>query len=137
MSIRCLAGKVLLIAAGCSGGYKVASVSGQVTINGQPLPGAQVTFQPIGSGREDPGPGSSGITDDQGRYNLKLLTSKQVGAVVARHRVMIYTYRPSRSKTEGAVEPETIPSRFNLESTLYFTVPREGTQAADFPLVTP
>jgi hypothetical protein len=137
MKARCLVGMGMLILAGCGGGYQVATVSGQVTMNGQPLAGAQVTFQPLGSGSEDPGPGSSGITDDQGRYTLKLLTSNKPGAVVGKHRVMIFTYRPSQSKAEGAVEPETIPPRFNLDSKVFFTVPPEGTQTADFLLVTP
>src|ERR1700724_2573379 len=99
MKARWLVGMGMLVLAGCGGGCQVAAVSGQVTMNGQPLPGAQVTFQPIGSSGEDPGPGSSGITDDQGRYTLKLLTLSKPGAVVGKHRVMIFTYRPSNSKT--------------------------------------
>ena len=136
-TVRRLAGMALLVLAGCGGGYPVAAVSGHVTMNGHALPGAQVTFQPVGSGADEPGPGSSGVTDDQGRYTLTLLTSNKPGAVVGRHRVMIFTYRPSASKTEGAIERETIPARFNLDSKVFFTVPPEGTQVADFALEKP
>jgi hypothetical protein len=122
---------------GCAGGYQVAAVSGQVTLNGHPLPGVQVTFQPVGAGGEDPGPGSSGITDNEGRYTLKLLTTQKPGAVVGKHRVMIFTLRPSNSKGEGAVPRETIPARYNLDSKVFFAVPPEGTQAADFGLEQP
>jgi hypothetical protein len=128
---------VVLVLVGCGDGFKVTAVSGQVTMNGHPLPGAQVTFQPIDTAGDDPGPGSSGITDNQGQYTLKLLTSKKPGAVVGKHRVMIFTYRPSPSKEEGAVIPETIPPRFNLDSKLFITISPEGTQTADFALEAP
>ena len=49
MKARWLVGMAMLVLTGCGGGCQVAAVSGQVTMNGQPLPGAQVTFQPIGS----------------------------------------------------------------------------------------
>ena len=137
MKMHSLVGLALLTLTGCGSGYQVAGVSGQVTWNGHPLPGVQVTFQPVGAGGEDPGPGSSGITDNEGRYTLTLLTTHKPGAVVGKHRVMLFTYRPSNSKVEGAVERETIPARYNLDSKLFFTVGPEGTQAADFNLEQP
>ena len=137
MRARWLVGIGMLLLAGCSAGYKVAPVSGRITMNGDPLPRAQITFQPLSSGGEEPGPGSSAVTDDDGRYVLKLLSSGKPGAVVGRHRVMIFTYRPSNSKEETAVPVETIPACFNLESKLSADVPPEGTQTADFPLETP
>jgi len=52
-------------ACGC-GSYKLAPVSGQVTVNGKPLPNAAVIFQPKRAKTSTPGPGSYGKTDDQG-----------------------------------------------------------------------
>ena len=76
----------LLLAVGCSGpGFDFVPVSGRVTKNGQPLANVRVTFQPEG---ENPGPGSAGTTDADGRYTL-VVSSQQyqgdgAGALVAR-----------------------------------------------------
>ena len=59
-----------LFCVGCGSG-KTASVSGRVTLNGKPLPKAAVLFNPVATtGNHDPGPGSAGTTDDEGRYRL-------------------------------------------------------------------
>src|SRR5262249_30714677 len=116
---------------------QVAPVSGTVTMNGKPLVKAQVTFQPIGGNNQDPGPGSCGITDAQGRFTLLLLDKEKPGAVVGKHRVMISNFRNDPGKDESVVSPETIPARYNTESRLTFDVPAGGTTAADFPLQMP
>src|SRR5262245_18422913 len=83
----------LLGALGCSGeGYKVAPVSGRVTLDGKPLAGAHVHFAPVATkGKIDPGPTSQGKTDADGRYTLSLDTSCRPGAVVGHHKVYIIT----------------------------------------------
>jgi len=78
---------------GCSSRpYKVASVSGKVTLNGQPLAHASVVFSPIpAAGEKEPGPDAGGITDSEGRYTLKITTPNGTinGAVVGKHKVRI------------------------------------------------
>jgi len=69
---------------GCGrGNYpEVATVTGTVTLDGQPLDGAEVTFAPP-AGRS-----SSGRTGPDGRYSLSY-TKNIEGAVLGTHRVMI------------------------------------------------
>lgn len=74
---------------GCSGGTTVAPVAGVVTLDGQPLAGASITTQPIATGDQHPGSGSFGKTDQEGRFELELVTPAKKGAVVGEHRVMI------------------------------------------------
>src|SRR6516165_6575723 len=84
-----LALPLLVLALGCGGRPRTAPVSGVVRMDDKPLAGAHVNFQPIASRDRDPGPGSYGKTDGQGRYTLRLVDPDQPGAVVGEHRVSI------------------------------------------------
>jgi hypothetical protein len=132
---------LLLLATGCGGGpYPVAAVSGRVTLNGQPLAGAGVVFQPVAASGSQPGPGSTGVTDKDGRYTLRLTGKESKGAVVGKHTVRI-TMMPESDSAEdrpkSAKRPKPLPQRYNLKTTLEFDVPAGGTDAADFPLTAP
>jgi len=132
---------VVLFSGACGGSdsYDLAPVSGQVTLDGQPLPGALVNFQPVGGGgTASPGPGSVGRTDEQGRYALETVLGR-TGAVVGSHRVRITTIQEdntsaSEDNPAGAPPEEPIPPRYNAASELVFDVPPSGTSSADFPL---
>ena len=81
-----------LVVAGCGkggGGFKVVPVSGKVKLDGKALPEIAVTFQPVAAGtKADPGPGSTGKTDSEGKYTLMLVdVSRKAGAVVGKHEV--------------------------------------------------
>src|SRR5215470_13236777 len=81
-------------AVGC-GNDQVAPVSGRVTLDGQPLANAAVTFQPVRTeGKGNPGPGSGGFTDADGRYTLKVTGTEARGAVVGKHKVTISLVPP-------------------------------------------
>ena len=122
--------------------YRVAPVSGQVTLNGKPLPNAHVHFAPIGSKDHDPGPTAQGKTDANGRFTLRLDHPPQPGAVVGKCRVFITT---ADTDVRGGAQPdaggkktkELVPARYNQETTLIFDVPPEGTDQANFPLKSP
>jgi hypothetical protein len=143
------------LAAGCgSEDYKLAPVSGTVSMNGKPLPNCHVLFQPIGTkDHPNPGPGSYGATDAHGRFTLNAHTVDKPGAVVGKHRVAISTIKNKRGADnlpEG-FQPETgtpdervrtktrepVPDRYNDKTTLVFTVPPEGTDNAEFKLISP
>lgn len=128
-----------LAATGCgkSGGYKVVPVSGTVTIDGKPAANIAVVFQPVASGKGEAGPGSTGVTDAQGRFTLILTgTDKRPGAVVGRHRVTFSGMAAQRDETDDTVKPgppDPVPAKYR-EKPLEFEVPASGTDKADFKL---
>ena len=76
---------LILILVGCGGSDRpsIAPASGIVTLNGEPVDGASLTFVPTAGGR----PGSA-ITDAQGRYTIK--TYEDVaGAIIGEHKVSV------------------------------------------------
>ena len=107
-----------------------AEVSGTVTLNGQPLVGADVEFQP----RE--GAPSYGVTDENGRYEL-MYTRDKKGAIVGEHVVRITTTR-IRSDPEGKEEgelAEVVPPKYNAQSELSVKV-LPGKNTFDFVIET-
>jgi hypothetical protein len=137
MRARWVAGFVLLAAAGC--GHRVAPVSGRVTLDGLPLANAFVTFQPIAQGKDiNPGPGSAGKTDADGKYTLKVVGSNSRGALVGPHRVTIVAYAGELPKSTDDfnpnLPPQILPAEYNSASKLRFEVPARGTDQADFEL---
>lgn len=116
------------IVAGCSDGLPpLGKVSGQVTLDGKPLPGADVFFVP------ESGIQSYGRTDEQGFYKLSYVSKKgrEAGAVIGKHRVSINTLSPQRDI--GAPPPKTIPPCYNTQTTLVAEV-KPGTNQFDFSL---
>ncbi len=140
MRVRLLLGLALVLALGCGPGRKFAPVSGKVTLDGQPLAGATVSFQPIAPpGSVEAAPGSIGTTNDKGEYNLTASTG-QTGAWVGKHRVMITCLSQqvgagdSRPPRGGWPLADKVPSRYNTESQETYEVPSGGTDKADFAL---
>jgi hypothetical protein len=125
-----------LLPCGCGGpGYKLAPVSGRVTLNGKPLAAVQVSFQPSQEGKSEPGPGSFGATDADGRYSLKTVTEPPAdGAVVGRHVVTFRARAPQSLKTDEAVAPGVMLPVRAVDGSLSFDVTSEGTDRADFKL---
>ena len=124
---------------GCSTSeFPLAPVSGVVTLDGQPLQGARLTFQPRSlPGAILAGPPSYGITDAAGRYQLETHHG-HTGAVVAIHRVTIST--ELKKADEGGTNEliilaeERLPPRYNNRSRLTYEVTEEGTDKCDFEL---
>jgi hypothetical protein len=132
------------LAVGCSSEpYKTASVSGRVTLNGKPVGKVAVMFQPVATeATYNPGPGSYGITDAEGRYTLKLIGKESPGAVVGKHKVRIEAYTepgdPNDDRPRRIKPHVQIPARYNqIDPKLEFDVPAGGTTSADFQLTSP
>ncbi|PQO25036.1 carboxypeptidase regulatory-like domain-containing protein [Blastopirellula marina] len=90
---------------GCVGSDpNFATVEGNVTIDGQPAEGLEVTFEPE-SGRP-----AIGYTNAQGHYELQY-TANQEGASLGKYRVRIDV--PSGSETKAR-----IPTRYNAKTEL-------------------
>src|SRR5262249_48651873 len=111
---------LFLLLTGCVGGYSVAPVSGRVTLTGTPLADAAVLFQPVSSdGNENPGPGSTGVTDADGRYTLTLVGKDIKGAVVGKHKVRITMFRKDDSSEDRPkrVKQFQLPARYSDKHT--------------------
>lgn len=139
--VRVLAALVGLACLGMGPGcgrnaYRLADVSGRVTLDGEPLAGGVVSFQPQAAGGSVAGPGSTGRIDADGRYRLASIDGGS-GAVVGTHLVRIYSRSPesaSKSDSDGPGTRERMPSRYNYESGLTYTVAPAGSTTADFEL---
>jgi hypothetical protein len=130
------AGLALTLAAvaGC-GGPNIVPVSGVVRLNNKPYKNAVVTFQPLGSkDSPNPGRGSAGVTDDQGRFTL-IYDGEQPGALVGKHRVRIFTDFKALGKN-ATQRGEPIPMEWHEKSEKTFEVPPGGTDQANFDIVT-
>src|SRR5438309_1826395 len=116
--------------------YRLAPVSGQVRLNGKPLPKAWVHFAPRAS-KENiaPGPTSHGRTDRDGRFTLGV-DPQHPGAVVGVNRVFISTLEEGTGAVPDAGGMKTfrdrVPTRYNQETKLVYEVSPEGTGEADF-----
>ncbi|MAT73085.1 MAG: hypothetical protein CMJ58_26675 [Planctomycetaceae bacterium] len=139
LSVVTAIGLALTLGCGPSRSFELAPVSGVVTLDGEPLAGGVVSFQPQSGAGRAPGPGSTGHLDDAGRYTLQTIEGEP-GAVVATHRVRIYSVssdQPVASDVDAPDAPrERVPDRYNYRSTLTFEVPAAGAENADFALTT-
>ncbi|MBY0457982.1 MAG: DUF4198 domain-containing protein [Gemmataceae bacterium] len=131
-----------LAACGCGRGpYELAPVSGRVLVDGKPVAGLQVGCEPVGSKENpNPGPGSFGTADADGRFTLATIPDRRPGAVVGKHKFFIsgsaadaaQDERGERFDVKQLARAKKIPLRFNDETVLTLDVPPEGTASADF-----
>lgn len=139
---------MLLITCGCStvpatdyGKLGLVDVSGTITLDGQPLADAVVTFEDPASGQF-----SFGRTDSSGAYEMQL-DSEMWGVVPGEKLVRISTTRKilglnsdeeggSEEGEEGPAAPraeEAVPEKYNTKSELRVTV-SESESTFDFDL---
>lgn len=115
----------LIYGCGQSDAPPLGKVFGVVTLNGQPVSNASITFLPVEGGRP-----ASGETNAKGEYTLTFSADLN-GAKVGKNQVFIGTQRDGSSGVPGT--KESIPARFNLKSELFVDV-NPGTNQLDFPL---
>ncbi|MEQ1827243.1 MAG: carboxypeptidase-like regulatory domain-containing protein [Pirellula sp.] len=108
-----------ILLSGCGGtGIPTASVTGRITINGEPIQGVEVTFVPTAKIRP-----SVAITDAQGRYKAQFVAQQSgvaLGPCVVQFAIYrggnyMHNYLPAKFNTEAEKNPE-----FNLD------VPKKG-----------
>jgi hypothetical protein len=113
--------------------FNTVSVSGTLRMDGQPLSGFTVMFEPIGSTENPyPGPSSYGVTNSLGEFSLKTITNDEAGAVVGTHRVRLV--KAKEGEQDLFSNPNVLPSQYNVSTTLTYLVPPEGTREALFDL---
>ncbi len=111
---------------------KSGLVIGKITLDGAPLPNAQVSFSPESKVT------SSGTTNSDGAYELTFGANR--GAVVGEHVVRIVTKIPGvrQHDAQGQVvadtSPDRVPAKYNAESTLTATV-KAGENTFNFDLL--
>ncbi len=125
----------LVSIAGCSGRPKTVAkkVSGTVTLGGQPLPNAMVTFAPTN------GTPSIGRTDAEGKYNLVWTQQGRriiEGAQIGDHIVMIRTleFGDPNAKPPKPEIPEKVPYKYRTEAGQLKATVKAGVNTIDFPL---
>ena len=113
----------VLLLAGCSRGDRpsLGLVSGTVTLDGKPLAGARVIFEPVEGGRA-----STASTDNEGRYELIYIRTDK-GAKVGPHNVRIFAGNSEQGRAE------VVPARYNLQTTLRVEV-KPGENERNFEL---
>ena len=129
-ALRCFAPILgCLLLTGCGSDDDLARVKGKVTLNGQPLEGAVVKFQPTAPG----GSASFGTTDADGRYEL-MSTFNTPGAIPGEHVVSIGTGGTDFDEEGYEIErQERVPAEYNSQTELKRTV-EPGTNTIDFDL---
>lgn len=111
----------VLLLAGCSGGDRppLGSVTGTITVNGEPFSGVIVSFSPE-SGRP-----STAITDDSGRYTLQY-TEGVNGCKVGPNTVGFFP-------PTGGTMSHSIPAKYQGATDLKVEV-KSGSNTFDFDL---
>ncbi len=120
---------LLISSSGCNSEKlpRLGRVSGVVTLDGQPVPEATVTF----TGAKEGEPDSIGKTDATGKYELYYSRGHK-GATIGEHPVSISTYKPANDD-EPQAKKELIPLIYNGKSELKQTV-KGGSNKVDFAL---
>ncbi len=120
----------LLLTGGCGKSDNVSGVTGTITLAGEPLSKATVTFIAQESRNV-----ARAITDANGRYRL-LYSPDVEGAEVGGHRVSITTYSSGDPDGDPPLPktPEKIPAKYNARTELTVTV-TPGNNVIDFALV--
>ena len=141
--ICCVGLCATLFLTGCgikSNGPPLMPVSGTVTLDGKPLPGATILFIPTGSTH---GTSSGGRTDSAGRYELTATHSGK-GAPVGQHKVVASKLvmpdgsdMPVNTKVGPIDSParESLPAKYSaIDRTVLTAAVRDGVNTIDFPL---
>lgn len=127
-----LLGVVAMTAVGCGGDKyeNLGEVSGTITLDGEPLKHAVITFQPQG------GRPAYGKTVEDGKYTM-MYTGSQSGATVGMNTITITNGGEKRDEETGKIwfQKEEVPAKYNSKTELKFDV-QPGSQTHDFELKT-
>jgi hypothetical protein len=114
-----------------------------ITLDGKPLPAADIMFVPQG---ETKGQGAVGRTDAAGKFELQSQDRKHKGAPVGDYQVVIsklvkpdgsdYVPDPNAGPMDTGGFKELLPARYSdqNQANLQATVPDGGTKTLEFKL---
>ncbi|HVJ85588.1 MAG TPA: hypothetical protein VM452_08070 [Caulifigura sp.] len=117
---------------GCgSSGPEIGAVTGTVLLDGRPVEGAMLFFEPKKGGRS-----SKALTDASGKYELQYI-GERMGALIGEHQVRITKSRKTTYEDNGKIRdkgmPEIFPKTANSETNLTADVVA-GSNTFDFDL---
>ena len=106
-------------------------VTGMVTLDGQPLANATMSFLPDNDQLEP----AFARTDQQGKYTLQQ-TESVAGAPPGKYKVRITTYEPALTDMDPPVAgvPERVPAKYNIKTELLATIEQVENNVINFPL---
>jgi len=126
---------LMLICSACSSKNRdlpeLSDVTGTVTLNGEPLADAVISFDPLSASSKSQSRTSTAATDTEGKYSL-MYDKETPGAIPGDHLVRISKLD---SGANGAGN-ELLPIRYNEMTTLKATITSEGPNQIDFDLTT-
>jgi hypothetical protein len=126
----------IALCAGCSGtqGPATFPVSGTVTLNGQPLEGANVTFHPLDERQNTMA--SQAVTDAAGRFQLSTHIGGgrfKNGIAAGKYAVAINKLDTAAIKTTMSPPKNVLPGQYNDPATSGFTADVVAGQENEFP----
>ena len=116
---------LLFVFLGCGSNEDLASVTGKVTLDGQPLPNALVVFAPTSAGTT-----SYGRTSTTGEYEM-MFSDTEAGAWLGENAVRITTEDVGTG--DSPASKERVPSVYNARTTLKAMVEKKA-NVFDFEL---
>jgi len=125
--LSCLALLSIASLLGCQGDNQ--GVGGTITLDGQPLPHAEVVFTPTQGGRP-----ATAVTDAKGQYDL-VYTINQPGTPPGEYLVRIRAARTETGENgQDITTPEVVPPKYNRQSELLVEVKKGQPTQFDFDL---
>jgi hypothetical protein len=116
---------LLLATAGCSGRHTPVPVSGEVTLDGKPVEGANVYFYAVGDQMD--GRPAQGVTDPNGQFELSTLGNRD-GALRREYKVVIHKYVPTKPNLKIPDFPNTVEGRAQRDDFMYRNYMEQGIQ---------
>jgi len=126
---------VISMLLGCGSKYEVVPVSGRITLDGKPLANASIFTQPTNRDTKTPGPGSGGLTDENGEFELEFQTEDKKGAIPGDTRITIIENAEQKESNDdtGVAFKRKVPEEYR-DGKVNYTIPEEGTDAMNFDL---
>ena len=117
----------LALVVGCDSGPPLGEVSGTITLEGEPIEQATITFS------HSNGRSAFARTDANGFYELTFSDGRN-GALLGENVIAIETGRASTDAEGNYVQyPETLPAKYHVESEMTREI-KAGKQVFDFAL---
>lgn len=124
-----LLGLSLIGALGCGGSSDLVPVSGQVTLDGEPLPDVQVLFYQRGGGPET---NFIGQTDGEGRFTLTTIRGESAGIAPGKYDVSLTTaFAGPETLETDPIPPERVPE---ASRRMEYEVPSDGLEELQLDL---